>query len=78
MAYHDRPGDFVTWKGDGDTRSAVVQSLDPVERTANVRWIPAKEGEPEVATVSVLELDPVRDKGRNGNVIVSCTKTSER
>lgn len=54
-----RPGDFVQWTGDGETRVAIVQSLDPIERTANVRWLTPTSNEAPTAVVSCLELDPV-------------------
>lgn len=58
-----RPGDFVQWNGDGaaESRVAIVQSIDPVDRTATVRWFaPAEDSnEGQTAVVSCLELDPV-------------------
>ncbi|KAG9099714.1 hypothetical protein FS749_000576 [Ceratobasidium sp. UAMH 11750] len=51
------PGDFVRWKGEDETRVAVVQSTDAKQRTARVMWYdPTTLSETEV--VSVLELDP--------------------
>lgn len=55
----DRPGDYVQWTGDSETRAAIVQSLNSIERTANVRWLTPKKDETATAVVSCLELDPV-------------------
>jgi hypothetical protein len=56
-----RPGDFVTWRGDGEKRVAVVQSVNSTDRTTLVRWYPSPlPGEPPISLVSSLELDPVR------------------
>ncbi|KAI0319861.1 hypothetical protein OF83DRAFT_1275465 [Amylostereum chailletii] len=48
------PGDHVIWKGEDSKRPAVVQSVDAVERTAEIRY--SDTGTTELA--SVLELDP--------------------
>lgn len=59
------PGDWVQWKGEDDTRAAVVQTVFASERTAEVYWRsppavpPADGGKPaSFSIVSVLELDP--------------------
>lgn len=49
-----RPGDHVMWKGEDQTRPAVVQSVNAFDRTANIRY--TDDGSEELA--SVLELDP--------------------
>lgn len=47
-------GDHVLWKGEGgQQRGAVVQSMDPVERTAVIKYYDSDE----VETIPVLELD---------------------
>ncbi|KAG8921952.1 hypothetical protein FRC02_012255 [Tulasnella sp. 418] len=53
------PGDHVLWKGEDETRAAVVQFADAEERTAQVCWkTPSIHGRtPSYALVSVLELD---------------------
>ncbi|KAF9270048.1 hypothetical protein L218DRAFT_952243 [Marasmius fiardii PR-910] len=48
------PGDHVIWKSEGVRRSAVVQSVDAVQRTASVLFNDTRKLE----TVSLLELDP--------------------
>lgn len=48
------PGDHVIWKGEDQTRPAVVQSVNAFDRTAYVRY--TDDGSVELA--SVLELDP--------------------
>ncbi|EAU92700.2 hypothetical protein CC1G_01745 [Coprinopsis cinerea okayama7 len=50
------PGDHVLWKAEGQQRFAVVQSVNPAERTANLVFEDKTQ-----ELVSVLELDP------NGN-----------
>lgn len=62
-----RPGDFVIWKGDGEKTVAVIQSINVMERTAEVAWYPTPtDGRASTSVVSCLELDPVsmilRDK----------------
>ncbi|KAG9103116.1 hypothetical protein FRC06_000178 [Ceratobasidium sp. 370] len=52
------PGDFVRWKGEDETRVAVVQSTDAKQRTARVMWYDPTASTPETEVVSVLELDP--------------------
>ncbi|KAF8323122.1 hypothetical protein DL93DRAFT_2147193 [Clavulina sp. PMI_390] len=59
------PGDFVHWNGDGETRLAIVQKLNPRERTATIRWAPPKSDEEPASVVSCLELDP-RGKDNEG------------
>lgn len=49
-----RPGDHVIWKSEDGKRTAVVQSVNAVERTAQVRF----DDNNTVELVSVLELDP--------------------
>ena len=52
--YESWPGDWVVWKGDGgDSKVGIVQRMDPIERTAEVRWY----GTEEIETVPSLELD---------------------
>ncbi|KAG8728667.1 hypothetical protein FRC12_021584, partial [Ceratobasidium sp. 428] len=52
------PGDFVRWKGEDETRVAVVQSTDAKQRTARVMWYDPTSSSPQTEVVSVLELDP--------------------
>ena len=49
-----RPGDHVIWKSEDGKRPAVVQSVNAVERTAQVRF----DDTGVIELVSVLELDP--------------------
>lgn len=53
IAFH-RPGDHVVWRAENQKRFAVVQSVDPNQRTATVLF--TDDGSREL--VSVLELDP--------------------
>ncbi|KAG8896936.1 hypothetical protein FRB99_008571, partial [Tulasnella sp. 403] len=58
------PGDYVIWKGEDETRAAVIQSVTARDRTAQVLWRspPAthhpRSKPPSHSMVSVLELDP--------------------
>lgn len=49
-----RPGDHVLWKSEGQKRSAIVQSVNAVDRTAHIRFADSDR----VELASVLELDP--------------------
>lgn len=49
-----RPGDHVIWKTEDQTRAAIVQSVNAVDRIAQVRC--EDNGQTELA--SLLELDP--------------------
>lgn len=53
-----RPGDFVRWKNEDETRVAVVQSTHAQNRTARVMWYDTSTTQPQYEVVSVLELDP--------------------
>lgn len=59
-----RPGDFVRWKGEDETRVAVVQSTNAQQRTARVTWydpfspLSTNPSAGKTEVVSVLELDP--------------------
>ncbi|KAG7099028.1 hypothetical protein E1B28_000908 [Marasmius oreades] len=48
------PGDHVIWKNEGVRRSAVVQTVDAVQRTASVLFSDTEK----IEIVSLLELDP--------------------
>jgi ubiquitin-conjugating enzyme E2 O len=52
------PGDYVMWKGEGVKRVAVVQSVDALQRTAEVLWLDPQPNESSKEMVSLLELDP--------------------
>lgn len=54
MSNLSRPGDHVIWKAEDQKRAAIVQSVNAVDRTAQIRC--ADTGTIELA--SVLELDP--------------------
>ncbi|KAN0060251.1 hypothetical protein ACQY0O_007580 [Thecaphora frezii] len=52
--YESWPGDWVWWQGEGSERkSAIVQAMDPEERTAEIRIY----GTDTIETVPVLELN---------------------
>lgn len=51
----NRPGDPVVWKSDSVPRPAIVQSVNPADRTAYIKYL-GEDSEPELA--SLLELDP--------------------
>ncbi|KAI0348532.1 hypothetical protein BDW22DRAFT_1366335 [Trametopsis cervina] len=48
------PGDHVIWKSEGERRPAIVQSVNAVDRTAQIRFVDSDR----VELASVLELDP--------------------
>jgi ubiquitin-conjugating enzyme E2 O len=60
VAYHlhpnsvTRPGDHVLWKGEAERRTAIVQSVNAVDRTAKILYADTRVTD----IVSVLELDP--------------------
>ena len=55
VSYESWPGEHILWKGDaGEKRFAVLQSFDPRERVASLRF----SDDNSIDTVPVLELDP--------------------
>ncbi|KAG1715995.1 hypothetical protein ID866_1160 [Astraeus odoratus] len=61
------PGDHVLWKGEDQSRVAVVQSVDSADRVAVIRCLDTGTLE----TVSVLELDPNGAGDFGGDIVHS-------